>query len=100
MTSMCVTGSSDHSVGCHSARAGGPGWQVSSLPLCWPCCMQPCLTTVPSCRYTEDCSISKPHKPEDTGLLDPGYAEHAYDTAAAQKLWDTSLPWVGLPASA
>ena len=62
--------------------------------------VQPQLTRARACRYLEDCSISKPHRPEDTGLLDPGYAAHAYDAAAAQKLWDTSLPWVGLPASA
>ena len=45
-------------------------------------------------KYLEDCGASKPR---EDGKLSAGYASHAYDEEAAQRLWDLSLKLVGMP---
>lgn len=44
-------------------------------------------------KYLKDCSISRPRQ---DGKGSAGYAPHAYDEAAAKKLWDVSLKLVGM----
>ena len=46
--------------------------------------------------YLEDCQEGRPYDEKDTELGAPGYAAHAYDQAAASRLWDVSLKLVGL----
>jgi NAD(P)-dependent dehydrogenase (short-subunit alcohol dehydrogenase family) len=47
-------------------------------------------------KYLEDCRVAPATDPSNTVPMAPGYADHAYDEAAAQKLWDVSLQLVGL----
>ena len=45
-------------------------------------------------KYLEDCAESEPVK--GAHPTSPGYAPHAYDAEAAEKLWEVSLKLVGL----
>lgn len=49
-------------------------------------------------KYLEDVSVSGPMG--EQVVLAPGYAPHAYDEEAAEKLWNVSNELVGLPADA
>lgn len=46
-------------------------------------------------KYLEDCQIIGKWNP-DVGQWSPGYGDHTYDEAKAQKLWDLSLKLVNL----
>ncbi|OBU00532.1 hypothetical protein VE01_01049 [Pseudogymnoascus verrucosus] len=48
--------------------------------------------------YLENCMVAEPLKPEP-GMLDPGYAVHAFDEEKEERLWNESLKMVGLDSN-
>lgn len=46
--------------------------------------------------YLEDCHEGKPYDENDTVWGAPGYGPHAYDQAAAERLYDITLKLLGI----
>ncbi|KAI9146713.1 Oxidoreductase calI [Paramyrothecium foliicola] len=48
-------------------------------------------------KYLVNCAVAEPYVEGDDKTVASGYAPHAYDVAAAKRLWSDSLKLVGLP---